>query len=325
MNTLPIVILTPVKNEAWILDQFLSVSSQFADAIIVADQQSTDASREICRRFPKVILIDNPDRDYNELSRQQLLIAAAREHVPGPKILLALDADEILAADSLASPAWLDVRRTPPGTTLYFQKPDLLSPPTLCRLGGAFPLGYSDDGRRHDGLFIHSPRVPAGETIPRLEVPEIRFLHLAMTRSEEFFARQRLYSTIENLKKSKTVFQRLAHYSPWIIQQRLKVVAQRTPPSWWEGWQRSGIDLLASPSSVDNHFNRELLKLFDRHGESRFFWDDIWDFDWEGLRLALLAADPLAAVPPNEIRRPGKLRRYILTVLRQVRLWLMSR
>jgi DNA integrity scanning protein DisA with diadenylate cyclase activity len=74
----------------WILEKFLSVTSQFADTIIVADQQSTDASRKICRRFPKVILIDNPNRDYNELSRQQLLIAAARESYPGPRILQAI-------------------------------------------------------------------------------------------------------------------------------------------------------------------------------------------------------------------------------------------
>ncbi|WP_260675883.1 MULTISPECIES: hypothetical protein [Nostocales] len=32
-----IVVMTPVKNEAWIVDRFLSVTSQFADYIIIAE------------------------------------------------------------------------------------------------------------------------------------------------------------------------------------------------------------------------------------------------------------------------------------------------
>jgi len=33
-----IVVVTPVRNEAWILERFLSVTSRFADHIIIADQ-----------------------------------------------------------------------------------------------------------------------------------------------------------------------------------------------------------------------------------------------------------------------------------------------
>ncbi len=316
--------LTPVKNESWILDRFLAVTSQFADAIIIADQRSTDASREICRRFPKVTVVDNPDPDYNECSRQQLLIAVARDRIPGPKILLALDADEILAADSLASPAWEDVRRAPPGTALYFEKPDLLSPPTRYRPSGPFPLGYSDDGRCHDGPFIHSTRIPTGGPIPRLEVPEIRFLHLAMTRPEEFFARMRLYSAMENVKRTKTAFQRLAYYSPGIIQHRLDAAARPTPSCWWQGWQNEGIDLLHSRSDSDNQFNREVLRLFAQYGERRFYWDDVWGFDWEELRLKILATNPAVRVPLSSIPRPTLFHRSILALARRVRRRLMA-
>jgi hypothetical protein len=308
-----------------ILDRFLTVTSQFADIIIIADQRSTDDSREICRQFAKVIVIDNADSEYNELSRQQQLISAARELVPGPKILMAIDADEILAADSLASPKWADLRRAPPGTALFFEKPDLLSPPNLQRPSTPFPLGYSDDGRSHDGLFIHSTRVPAGGSIPRLDVAGIRFLHLAMTRPHEFYARQRLYSALENVKRTKSVFQRLAYYSPLIIQERLDAVAQPTPPSWWQGWRDQGIDLFDSPTALDNHFNRELLSLFARYGERRFYWDDIWDFDWESLRINILATDPAAKVPQRAIQPPSKFQSGALSLLRWLRLWSMSK
>src|SRR5262249_47213302 len=50
----PVVVLTPVRNEAWILARFLAVTARFADLILVADQGSTDGSAELCRACPKV-------------------------------------------------------------------------------------------------------------------------------------------------------------------------------------------------------------------------------------------------------------------------------
>ena len=36
------VVMTPVRNEAWVLKAFLEATSLWADYIIVADQMSTD-------------------------------------------------------------------------------------------------------------------------------------------------------------------------------------------------------------------------------------------------------------------------------------------
>jgi len=47
-----VVVVTPVRNEAWI-SSVLSVTSRFADHIIIADQRSTDDSRAICGRYPR--------------------------------------------------------------------------------------------------------------------------------------------------------------------------------------------------------------------------------------------------------------------------------
>lgn len=55
-----LVVLTPVRNEAWILPRFLTVTAKLADAIIVLDQNSTDGSVEICQAHPKVHLLRNP-------------------------------------------------------------------------------------------------------------------------------------------------------------------------------------------------------------------------------------------------------------------------
>lgn len=96
-----IVVLTPVRNEKWVLDCFLLAASQFADHIIILDQMSVDGSREIARRYEKVILIDNPSEDFNERERQEMLLREARK-LGENNVLIALDADEI------PSPTFLD-------------------------------------------------------------------------------------------------------------------------------------------------------------------------------------------------------------------------
>src|SRR3954453_20585511 len=92
-DALSTIVVTPVRNEAWILDRFLSCVSLWADHIIVADQGSADGSREIARRHSKVTLIDNPG-SYDEGARQRLLLDAARSF-EGRRVIFAFDADEI--------------------------------------------------------------------------------------------------------------------------------------------------------------------------------------------------------------------------------------
>src|SRR5271154_3152689 len=120
-----IVVLTPVKNEAWILPRFLATTSLWADLIIIADQKSSDESVQICKRFEKVVLIPNENPNFNEAERQLLLIKAARELVPGSRILFALDADEILAANALETAGWQKILKAQPGTAVLLEKPDL--------------------------------------------------------------------------------------------------------------------------------------------------------------------------------------------------------
>ena len=65
MNNRPsIIVITPVRNEAWVLDAFLTCTSSWADFIILADQHSTDGTRAIARKYKKVTLIDNPTDEW---------------------------------------------------------------------------------------------------------------------------------------------------------------------------------------------------------------------------------------------------------------------
>ena len=93
------IVLMPVKNEDWILEFSLSCTSLWADYIIVADQDSNDRTKEILKKFEKVICIKNP-LEFHSGSVRKLLLEEARK-IPGNNLLFSLDADEIVSANFL--------------------------------------------------------------------------------------------------------------------------------------------------------------------------------------------------------------------------------
>lgn len=116
-NKPQLIVLTPVRNEAWVLRAFLSATSLWADHIIIADQMSTDGSREIYKDFPKVQVIDNNRQEMHQAATRILLFDAAREYLHGETnaILFALDADEFLAGNFIQSSSWNKIINSKPG------------------------------------------------------------------------------------------------------------------------------------------------------------------------------------------------------------------
>jgi len=282
MASLPVIVLTPIKNESWILERFLAVTEQFADAIIVADQMSTDNSRDIVKQHPKAILIENNNPEYDELYRQQLLIDKARELFPGKKCLLALDADEIMTAASMTSSFWSQLNDFEEGTVLTFEKPDIISPVTQCiRYNSYFTLGYIDDGAPHTGRKIHSVRIPRKPDSPVIEIEDVKFMHYALTRTIEYRSRQRLYSVIENVKKIAPFYRRLLSYSYRLNDYVTQHTISNTPEDWFTGWERSGINMRTIQTSEVNNYTEQVLGYMQEYGVKQFYLDDIWDKDWD--------------------------------------------
>ena len=127
-----IIVMTPVRNEAWVLKAFLETTSTWADYIIIADQMSTDGSRDIIKeyanrneRYPDkadIILIDNKNPNFNEAERQAMLVAKAREISAGrDTILFGLDADEILSANFKGTEDWKKILNSIPGDVFWFK------------------------------------------------------------------------------------------------------------------------------------------------------------------------------------------------------------
>ena len=125
MNRPLLIVLTPVRNEAWILPAFLKATSLWADYIIIADQMSTDGSRDIYAQYEKVILVDNPRTEMHQARTRQLLFDAAKK-IEGDKILFTLDADEFLSGDFVNTKGWQTIMNSEPGDVFSFRWMNLL-------------------------------------------------------------------------------------------------------------------------------------------------------------------------------------------------------
>jgi glycosyltransferase involved in cell wall biosynthesis len=281
-----LICVTPVKNEAWILDRFLACASLWADHIIVADQCSEDDSREIALRYPKVTLIENSSPAYDEAARQRLLLDAARR-ISGRRIILALDADEMLTANWMDSPEWQTLQQAPAGTILRFQWihvcPDLTScwvPPE------EYAFGFVDDGSDHHGSKIHSTRIPTPCSAPTLFLRDVKFLHYQFTDWERMKSKQRWYQcwdTVNNDRLRPIIAYRLYHHMDAIPPEQI----QALPREWIAGYEQQGIDMTSVRRDGCYRWERATIALLQRYGAGRFRKVDIWDVEWEEIARRL--------------------------------------
>lgn len=274
-----VICLTPVRNEAINLPRFLACASVWADHIILADQHSTDGSRDVARQWPKVRLIDNPSPTFNEPERQRILVDAARQ-IPGPRVLIALDADECITADGLDSAEWREALAAPPGTVLGFQWVNLQ--PGLDRAwvpGYHQKFGFVDDDCPHEGVPIHSPRIPVPPEAPVLDLRHVKVLHYQYVDWRRMKRKQMWYQCWELLHtpgmRPLGIYRRY-HKMDAIPPQRLTLVE----PAWFEAYQRQGIDMRTQPEGPTEEWDRDIMAWMIEQGPRRFARLDLWDVDW---------------------------------------------
>lgn len=275
-----VICLTPIKNEAWILERFLKCASLWADHIIIADQNSDDGSVEIAQSFEKVILVRNNSSVFNEPERQKLLINAARM-IPSPRLLIALDVDEFLTPNFLTSPEWQTVLYAPKGTVICFQwaniRPDIRHywTPQV-----EFPFGFHDDGSPHEGRAMHSARIPLPAQAPTLRLRDIKVMHYQYTDWERMESKHRWYLAWERLhapQKSPFSLYRLYHHMYAVRNDELQTI-----PDWWiEGYARYGIDMTSICKDSPYRWDKDLIEYLRKHGTKLFARDQIWDINWQ--------------------------------------------
>lgn len=277
-----IICLTPVKNEFWILDRFLKCASLWADCIIVADQNSDDKSAELARSFKKVILIKNSNPDYNEYERQKLLIETARQ-IPPPRLFIALDADEILTSNFITSPEWQNVLKAPQGTVIRFQWANIC--PDMrhywASLSG-MPLGFIDDGSTHQGMPIHSARIPLPVAAPTIKLRDVKVMHYQYTDWERMRSKHRWYMAWERIRspqeKAGSLYRQYHH-----MDAIRKDEMQQIPDEWFREYMIRGIDMTTVFRERTYRWDNEVLNLLSTHGAELFARDQIWGLDWQRL------------------------------------------
>lgn len=281
-----IICLTPVRNEAWILDRFLQATSLWADYIIIADQMSTDGSREIARKYPKVILVDNNTEEFNEPERQRLLISEARK-IEGPRLLITLDADEIFTPNMLDSEEWNTMLTAEPGTIFKFQWANLRPDFKTFWYGYYFPWGYMDDGHEHtENNKIHSGRIPLPVNHPIVEIKDVKVMHFQFTDWKRMESKHRWYQCMEVInypQKSAIEIYRQYHHMDVIDDSLLNQI----PSEWMKFYERNGINLVVNKSDLFYWFDQNTIKYFIEHGLYCFRKVCIWDVNWTQISIHL--------------------------------------
>lgn len=202
MNRPLLIVMTPVRNEAWVLHAFLKTTSLWADYIIVADQMSTDGSRDIYPQYEKVIVIDNTNPNFNEAERQSMLVAKAREVAAGRDcILFGLDADEIMPANWRETNDGKHILNSVPGDVFWFKWAQLA--PDKLHYGDSifFPWVFHDDSVEPHGNYVrnmHSMRIPYPiEEKQMYYVNDFRVLHCGLLDVNRIAAKNRFYQFVD--------------------------------------------------------------------------------------------------------------------------------
>lgn len=197
------IVMTPVRNEAWVLRAFLTATSAWADYIVIADQMSTDGSRAIYKEFPKVTVIDNTNPEFNEAERQAMLVAKAREIAAGRDTLLwGLDADEIIAADAFETDDWKEIMNSQPGAVFWFRWAQLTHDKHhYFNTKDPYPWLFHDDGVEPHGNYVramHSMRIPYPKDEHDMHyVKDFRVLHLGPAPLNRVKSKERFYMFVD--------------------------------------------------------------------------------------------------------------------------------
>jgi hypothetical protein len=262
----------------------LACLSGFCDVVIVSDQASTDGSREIYPRFPKVKMVDRIAFTARTMAatRRWHLLDAAREY-DGKNLLWCIDADELVSPALMR--AWLSApaTRLEPGTFLecgYYQLWNRHD--TYRDDGSAYApqlkmIGFVDDriadfDRSPDVRVEHESRVPFVEGARSLAAPELPWLHLQWLLPEYNQIKQAWYRCRELLDDRQTAVAINESYAHTMLSGR-----PRTTPvarAWLEGLTFPDFDAVDRKGSW--HL-AEILQFFDRHGVERFEPLEIWN------------------------------------------------
>lgn len=276
-----IICITPIKNEAWILHRFLKCASLWADHIILLNQSSNDNYKEIANSYPKAKLIEDNSTTLYQSTRQKILIEAARQF-PEPRLLISLDADEMLSSSFLNHPEWQTVLNAPLGTLIEFPWVNILPGFTSywSPSDWYYPIGFMDDGSEYlNEYLIHSPRVPEPAHAPRIRLHNIQILHYQYINWERMKSKQRYYQCHEilnNTDKRLVRIYRMYHQMDAFPQHEIHPFSQE----WIYEYEQQGIDMTSVSLESTYWYEQVILEWMSKYGTKKLKELAIWDVNW---------------------------------------------
>jgi glycosyltransferase involved in cell wall biosynthesis len=302
----------PVRNEAWIIGRTLSALATFCDHIIVADQRSSDGTRQILDSFsPKVLVIDNPNTIHSTTIRWQLLDAA--RNFEGNNFLFLIDADEIPTANITDASILNAVIDLQPGTALEIPWIQLWRHPLWWRDDASvwsqrwIAMGFRDDRTvRYEPLSAlndHNSRIPACRQVQRLQ--NLKLLHYQFVLFNRKRSKECWYRAAEAVELGVEQAADINHYYR-VARDEREVRLSPIDPEWVAGWRELGIDLEHFEEEPLYWYDVEVLRWFKEKGPDYFAPLDLWDVDWEAKRR-LARAQGFEGIPAEPVADPRSL------------------
>jgi hypothetical protein len=278
-----LICLTPVRNEAWVLDAFLTATSLWADHIIIADQNSTDGSRNIYKKYPKVIEIQNNGGEYDENHRMNLMYAVARK-IEGEKVFIALDADEIFTANYSETDDWQKIINAQAGDIFNFRWAQIDNAQLHYEPTGWAQWAFYDDGTMPEQGKIHVARVPCPKkSTPReFFINDFFVMHMPFLNMPRVISKCRFYQCYiflyQNMAKRIGAVKLYRGYS-----NPEKFEAETPIPHYFTAnYEKNGIDIFGLIDTKNSYCwqDERVLEYFEQKGTKFFRKLDIWDKAW---------------------------------------------
>jgi hypothetical protein len=294
-----LVCTTPIRNESKILDRFLKCAGLWADSIIISDQCSEDNSKEIAANHPKVILVENHEQEYNEKQVRQILIDEARKIV-GPKIIFAVDADEILTPDILQENTLGKFYSAVPGTVFMADFVNIC-PDMVNYWDGPLklPLAFYDDGiSRFEAEKIHTFRNICPENAPVVDVGLPVIMHFQFTDWERMESKHRWYQCWEkiNAPGSSSLRRYRGYHHMYSIK---KNDLHKIPAEWVDSYKSYGIDISKISRDSFYYWDKKVIEYIKQYGTEYFSKEAIWGVDWRAIAATYGAGNTEAFKDPR--------------------------
>lgn len=265
----------PVKNEVDILPSTLDTISTYCDVIIIADQMSTDGSRDLYKKYPKVVMIDNTREGHSNEVRWDLL-KKAREFGHN-NFILCLDADEYISSKIFQKFYENQVFKV--GQSFMFPWIQLWKNQNLYNDQGVWYKNYQraawvDDGVTNYSKDVvindHVARVPPGFLKNIIKVKNVPIVHLQWLFWNKTQLKQAWYRCSE-LIKNPLSFKEINFSYFHSLNQNIKKL-KKTPENWINEYAFDKINF----NKINNWHKESIFNFFDKYGISFFEPLQIW-------------------------------------------------